>query len=101
MQEAVITRYTLGISSMFALYWLGQALLLRPMQQAGKLRAGQARLLGTALLYLPGLGLLWLLIRELPTTPITPAQFVAVTRLNPRFCVRSSTPLSEMKSCRE
>lgn len=70
-----ITRYTLGISLMFSFYWLSKRLVVSPLFAAGKLPNKSKNLIDTALLYIPGLGLLLLLIKDMPVLQVVPKNF--------------------------
>ena len=70
-----VTRYTLGISAMFGFYWLCKHFIVSPFLARLKPRINISLLLDTALLYLPGLGLLLLFIRNLPVFEISPYSF--------------------------
>ena len=71
-----ITRFTLGVSAMFGLYWLFMRFAAPQIFGKGKLSKGKSAVLGTAVLYLPGLGFLLLLIKDLPVFPVVPKSFV-------------------------
>ncbi len=77
MWNEPITRYTLGVSAMFSLYWLCLRFVVSPLHAKRKLPKESQQLLSTALLYLPGLGLVWLFIKDLPVFQVSPQGFAA------------------------
>ncbi len=76
MWNEPITRFTLGVSAMFSFYWLFMRFATPRLFGKGKFSKGKSAVLGTAVLYLPGLGLLLLLIKDLPVLPVIPKNFV-------------------------
>lgn len=76
MWHEPVTRYTLGVSAMFSFYWLCAHFVVSPLLAKRKLPKESHQLLSTALLYLPGLGLLLLFIKDLPTFQISSQGFV-------------------------
>ncbi len=70
-----ITRITLGMSIMFSFYWLCQHFIISPLLASNKLSKDRGLLLGTSLLYIPGLGLLFLLLKDLPKLPLSSQSF--------------------------
>jgi membrane protease YdiL (CAAX protease family) len=70
-----VTRYTLGVSAMFSFYWLCRRFVILPLQDKRKLSKDSKQLIHTALLYLPGLGLLLLLTKDLPSYPVSSQGF--------------------------
>ncbi|NLZ89631.1 MAG: CPBP family intramembrane metalloprotease, partial [Clostridiales bacterium] len=78
MWNEPITRYTLGVSAMFSLYWLCLRFVVSPLHAKRKLPKESQQLLSTALLYLPGLGIVWLFIKDLPVFQVSPQGFAAV-----------------------
>jgi membrane protease YdiL (CAAX protease family) len=77
MWHEPITRYTLGVSAMFSFYWLCAHFIVSPFLAKHKLPKERQQLLSTALLYLPGLGLLLLFIKDLPVFRVSPQDFGA------------------------
>jgi membrane protease YdiL (CAAX protease family) len=71
-----ITRYTLGVSAMFSFYWLCKRFVVSPLLAKRRLPKESEQMLSTALLYLPGLGLLLLFINDLPVFQVSPQGFV-------------------------
>ena len=77
MWHEPVTRYALGVSAMFSFYWLCAHFIVSPLLAKRKLPKEKQQLLSTALLYLPGLGLLLLFIRDLPVFRVSPQGFGA------------------------
>ena len=75
MWHEPITRYTLGVGAMFSLYWLCNRFIVSPLLEKGRLPKDKKYLVSTALLYLPGLGLLLLFIKDLPAFQVSPQGF--------------------------
>lgn len=75
MWNEPITRYTLGVSAMFSLYWLCLRFVVSPLHAKRKLPKESQQLLSTALLYLPGLVLVWLFIKGSAGVPGFSARF--------------------------
>ncbi len=70
-----ITRITLGMSIMFSFYWLCQHFVVSPLLASNKLSKDRGLLVGMSLLYIPGLGLLFFLLKDLPKSPLSPQNF--------------------------
>ncbi len=75
MWHEPITRYTLGLSFMFSFYWLCKRFVVSPLLAEGKLPKERKVVLETALLYLPGLCVLWLLLGGQPVSRVVPKSF--------------------------
>ncbi|HOQ63207.1 MAG TPA: hypothetical protein PKZ39_04480, partial [Clostridia bacterium] len=60
---------------MFSLYWLCNRFIVSPLLEKGRLPKDKKYLVSTALLYLPGLGLLLLFIKDLPVFQVSPQGF--------------------------
>jgi membrane protease YdiL (CAAX protease family) len=77
MWQETITRYTLGVSIMFSFYWLSKRFIVSPLLDNDKLPKDKKVLLKTILLYLPGLCVMWLLLKSLPVFRVAPKSFTA------------------------
>lgn len=81
MWQQAITRYALGLGAMFSLYWLGKRFVLSPLLEEGRLPKERKVLLETVWLYLPGLCIMFFLLKDLPTFRMVPKSFTVTNYL--------------------
>lgn len=73
---STILMFTLGVSAMFGFYWLCMRFLVQPQSKERQWTSSRLSAVSLLVLYLPGLLLLWLFIKDLPSVPLPVVVFV-------------------------
>lgn len=71
LPQDIVLRFTLGMSAMFTFYWFISHVVLRPISRRRAFSRTAKKLCSLLILYLPGLGLLYLFIKDLPMQKLT------------------------------
>lgn len=76
LPSRTILLFTLGVSAMFGFYWLCMRFIVLPQSQRHQWTNSRLSAVSLLVLYIPGLLLLWLFIKDLPVLPLPPAHIV-------------------------